>query len=55
MNDDGIGNTRIRNLHREEKLGKIGNAMIQILEFVLLRIHPAVQLLDELVTGSFQA
>jgi tetrahydromethanopterin S-methyltransferase subunit D len=40
-----IGNTRIEGLHRYGKLCKIGNAMIQILELVLLRVHAAVELL----------
>ena len=55
MNNYKIGNTRIESLHRDEKLGKIGNAMIEILELVLLEVHSAVRLLDELVTGSYQA
>ena len=55
MNDYKIGNTRSRSLHIGEKLGKIENAMIQILELALLVVHPAVLLLDELVTGSYQA
>src|ERR1700752_3138016 len=36
MNNYKIGNTRIESLHRDEKLGKIGNAMIQILMRILL-------------------
>ena len=55
MNDYKIGNTRSGSLHIGEKLGKIGNAMIQILELALLYIHPTVLLLDELFTGSYQA
>ena len=54
MNDYKIGNTRSECLHIVEKLGKIGNAMIQILELALLDVH-AVLLLDELVTESYQA
>jgi hypothetical protein len=54
-NDYKIGNTRILSLRRDEKLGKIGNAMIQILELVLLTVHAAVELLHEPIAGSYQA
>jgi hypothetical protein len=55
MKDYKIGITPINCLHIDEKLGKIGNAMIQIIELVLLEVHPAVRRLDGLVTGSYQA
>jgi hypothetical protein len=50
-----IGNTRIEGLRSDEKLGKIGNAMIQIPELVLLTVHAAVELLHEPIAGSYHA